>query len=52
MEQELKDMIVELTTRVDNMENVTNGLADNILKLEQILDAIAKQVIPDEDTND
>ncbi len=51
MEQELKDMIVELTSRVENIESVTNGLADNILKLERILDEIAMQVIPDEEHN-
>lgn len=51
MDQEVTDMIVELTSRVENLENAVSNIAENFTKLEQILDAIANQVIADEDTN-
>lgn len=51
MDQQTQDMLVELTSRVEVLENAVASIADNIDKLEQLLDAIVKQ-IPDENTED
>lgn len=51
MDQQTQDMLVELTSRVEVLENAVASIADNIDKLEQLLDAIVKQ-IPDENPED
>lgn len=51
MDQQTQDMLVELTGRVEVLENAVTSIADNIDKLEQLLDAIVKQ-IPDENSED
>ena len=49
MDQQTQDMLVELTSRVEVLENAVASIADNIDKLEQLLDAIVKQ-IPEENS--
>ena len=44
MDQEAQSMLIELTSRVEVLENAVASIADNIDKLEQLLDAIVKQV--------
>ena len=48
MDQETQNMLIELTSRVEVLENAVSSIADNIDKLEQLLDAIVKQVPSDE----
>ena len=49
MDQQTQDMLIELTSRVEVLENAVASIADNIDKLEQLLDAIVKQVPSDEE---
>ena len=49
MDQQGQDMLVELTSRIENLENAVTTIADNFTKLEAILDDIAAEVTKDTD---